>query len=268
MRSTMLGNEIMEFKAWLLGKYSKATANTYAKRLAVLLEGQPLLDTAERLDLPLVLAKLSEIRYKNYFSQAKNALMLFCEYKDIKLSPDTLSNIRELHGTTKKKYRKMKPVEFSEVDKKIKHIKNKKLKLCYQTIIATGLHVGELASLSARDCTIDKAEDGSVCSITFTFTGKGGKDGEAIISAEEHPLLYERLVELIVTAPSPSSPVFYSSGYLQSKAKEMGFTCHDLRRAYAKIEYKKCRNKAEVSKKLRHSNTRTTNIYLRSKVKV
>ena len=264
----MLLGEVREFKAWLEKKYSKATADTYCKRLTVVLAGQPLVATAERLDLVLVMTKLSEIRYKNHFSQTKNALILFCEYKDIKLSPDTLSSIKELHGATKKKYRKLKPVEFREVEKKIKHIRNRKLKLSYQTIIATGLHVSELASLSAKDCTIIKADNGSGSSITFSFTGKGGKQGEAIVLAEEHPLLYERLEELIASTPSPSSRVFYSSGYLQSKAKELGFTCHDLRRAYAKIEYKKCRNKAEISKKLRHSNVRTTNIYFRSKVKV
>jgi integrase len=263
----LLLDEVRGFRVWLEDRCSKATADTYCKRIATLLTGQPLTDTMNRLDMELLLGRLSEIKHKNHFSQAKNALLHFCDYKDVKLPTETLSAIEELHGSTKKKYRRLKPIEFDQVDKKIKHIRNHKLKLCYQTLIATGLRVAELSSLSSRDCTIDEGEDGSGGYITFNFIGKGGKHGEAIISAEEHPLLHKRLVELIATAPS-SSPVFYSADYLQSQAKELGFTCHDLRRAYAKIEYKKCRNKAEVSKKLRHSNTRTTNIYLRSKVKI
>ena len=250
---------VKDYKTHLLEEYSKATADTYCKRLTTLLTGQPITNTAERLDVPLLLERLADIKHKNHFSQTKNALMHFCEFQGIKLSTDTLANITELQSATKKKYRKLKPVEFDQVDKKIKHIRNQKLKLCYQTIIATGLRVSELSSLSTDNCVI--SDD----SVTFRFLGKGGKAGETVIEASEHPLLYERLVGLI---ENEEDKVFYSAGYLQSQAKERGFTCHDLRRAYAKLEYKKCKNKAEVSQKLRHSNKRTTNIYLRSKVRV
>jgi len=266
----MLLDEIQEFKVFLLGSYSKATADTYCKRLATLLAGQPLTHTAERLDIPLLLEKLGDIKHKNYFSQTKNALLHFCTFKGVTLPHDTLASIGKLQSTTKKKYRKLKPIEFTEVDKKIKHLRNMKLKLSYQAIIATGLRVSELSSLSQEDCTVSDDE------ITFSFIGKGGKHGEVVISVSEHPLLHERINALVEDATlcdksgdgEANNKLFYSAGYLQSKAKEMGFSCHDLRRAYAKIEYKKCKNKTEVSEKLRHSNTRTTNIYLRSKVRL
>ena len=133
--------------------------------------------------------------------------------------------------------------------------------MSFQTIIVTGLRVSELAQLGPDNCTI---ADGS---ITFNFIGKGGVSGSAAISSLENPQLCERLKQLIEDTPKDKK-VFYSAAYLQAKAKELGFGCHDLRRAYAKLEYRKCRNKAEVQRKLRHSNLKTTNIYLRSKIKI
>ncbi|MCL2048791.1 MAG: hypothetical protein FWG87_08695 [Defluviitaleaceae bacterium] len=238
------------------------TAGTYYKRLATLLVGQSVGNTVARLEVGKVLDKLGEIKYKNYFSQSKNAFLHFCEWQGIKLSADTLACIAELEKATKKKYRKLKPVDFASIEGKIKRLKNMKLKLSFQTIIATGLRVSELAVLTLDNCTL------SADSIKFSFIGKGGKAGTAGIERVEHPLLFERLHNLITsTAPCPAK-IFYSSDYLESKARVLGFTCHDLRRAFAKIEYKKCKNKAEVSEKLRHTNKRTTNIYLRSKVKI
>jgi len=257
----MLIDLLQEYREHLLGAYSKDTAETYYKRLSVLFESQPITDTAERLDVRLLLSKLGEIKHKNHFSQSKNALLHFCKWRGVKLSADTLSSVGALEKATKKKYRKLKPVDFRDIDKRIKHLRNMKLKLSFQSIIATGLRVSELSGLSPGDCAI--SED----FIIINFIGKGGKDGEVSINASDSPLLHERLLDLIKNT-TPNEKLFYSAGYLQSKAKDLGFTCHDLRRAYAKLEYKKCRNKAEVSEKLRHSNTRTTNIYLRSKVKI
>ena len=62
--------------------------------------------------------------------------------------------------------------------------------------------------------------------------------------------------------------MFYSAIYLQKEAQRLGITCHNLRRAYAKLEYKKTKSRENVRKKLRHTNIKTTNIYLRSKIKV
>ncbi|MCL2049332.1 MAG: site-specific integrase [Defluviitaleaceae bacterium] len=246
------------------------TADKYRVRLASLLADQPVTNTVSRLEVGNVLDKLGEIKYKNYFSQSKNAFLHFCEWQGIKLSTDTLACISELERATKKKYKKLKPVAFADINKKIKSLRNMKLKLSFQAIIATGLRVSELAGLSARDCTV------SDNSIKFSFTGKGGKVGTATITASDYPKLYERLKEHIEVVRLKEQlgvvpldkKLFYSAGYLQSKATALGFTCHDLRRAFAKIEYKKCKNKAEVSEKLRHTNKRTTNIYLRSKVKI
>jgi len=208
-----------------------------------------------------VLDKLGEIKHKNYFSQAKNALLRFCEFQGITLSFATMERIRQLEAGTKKKYRKHEVIYYSRMDKKIKHLKNQKLKLSFQVMVATGLRVSELAGITPDDCTIKDA------GIAFSFVGKGGNREAATLCAVEYPTLYQRLVEHIESVPKKKK-IFYSVPYLQQKARELGFKCHDLRRVYAKLEYKKHRSKKEVMEKLRHSSPRTTNIYLRSKVKL
>ena len=263
----MIYNLLREYKKHLLKSYSRATVEAYYKRLAVLLKNQPAVDTANRLDAGLVLDKLSEIKYKNHFSQSKNALLRFCDFQNIKLSDDTMVRIKELENATKKKHRKLKPIKYNQIDSKIKHIKNNKLKLSYQMMIATGLRVSEVAGITPNDCIISDNENHYSDSITFNFIGKGRKKGTAIITANDSPVLYERLKDLIKNTPA-NKKVFYSAVYLQKKANELGFGCHDLRRAFAKLEYNKCRDKTEVSRKLGHSNIKTTNIYLKSKIKL
>jgi len=65
-----------------------------------------------------------------------------------------------------------------------------------------------------------------------------------------------------------SPKLFYSANYLQTKAIKYGFECHDLRRAYAKKEYLKTKDKGHVMEKLRHTSLKSTNIYLRSRIDI
>ena len=251
---------LREYKDWLSESYSRETAETYYKRLCRLLAGQSVTDTVGKLDMQMVLDKLGEIKHKNYFSQCKNAFLRFCEFKNITLPSDVLENIKQFDGCTKKKYRKRNIIDYKAIDSAIKRIKKDKLRLSYQTAIATGLRVSELASISPCDCEISADE------IMFSFIGKGGDQEAATVQAVEHPQLYQSVVNLIENTKT-NKKVFYSAIYLQKTASELGFKCHDLRRICAKLEYKKCRNKGEVKLKLRHSNIKTTGIYLRSKVK-
>lgn len=257
----MIYTVLKAYREYLLQFLGCQTAETYYKRLCLLFEGQSITDTVGKLDIQKIITKLGDIRHKNYFSQSKNAFIHFCEYQNIKLSEDVLAAIRELESATKKKYRRLKTVEYSQIDNKIKHLRNLKLKLSFQTMLATGLRVSELSGLSVKDCTITPD------SVLFGFIGKGGQAGTVMVKTSDFPKLYQRLKELIETTPADKK-LFYSAGYLQGKARELGFACHDLRRSYAKLEYQKCRSKVEVSQKLRHSNVRTTNIYLRSKVRI
>jgi len=249
------------YRDYLLASYRPDTAQTYYKKLCTLFDGQNVTNTMSNFDIDKILDKLGTIKHKNHFSQSKNAFLHFCTFQNITLSANTLEIIEQLGKGTRKKHRKLNSVDFTQVDKKIKRIRNKKLKLAYQTIIATGLRVSELASVTRKDCTI--TED----TITFSFVGKGGSCEVVTVQATSYSKLYQDLVEFI-DGTSEDKKVFYSANYLQRQAKELGFACHDLRRAYAKLEYKKCRSKKQVMEKLRHASTKTTKIYLRSKVKV
>lgn len=249
------------YKNYLLTLYRPDTADTYYKKLCTLFDGQNFLDTANNLNIDKILDKLGTIKQRNRFSQSKNAFLHFCTFQNIILSSDTLEIIEQLENGTRKKHRKLKPIEFVQVDNKIKRIRNKKLKLSYQTIIATGLRVSELSGINPEDCTI--TDD----TITFSFVGKGGNNEVVTVQKIAYSKLYQSLKKLICGTPKDKK-VFYSANYLQRQAKELGFTCHDLRRACAKLEYKKSRSKKHVKEKLRHASIKTTKIYLRSKIKI
>lgn len=257
----MLYDVLRKYRSYLEEKYSKETARTYYIRLCNLFEGQDIFGNGSNLNIEKVLNNLANIEHKNHFSQCKNALLHYCEFMNISLPVDVLNDIKELENKTRKKYRKQKPVDFNLLDKKIKHIQNRKLKLSFQAMLATGLRVAEVAGVKPSDCVISDNE------IIFSIIAKGGDSESVTIQKSEYPKLYQNMKELIEKTLS-NKKVFYSAVYLQSQAKELDFSCHDLRRCFAKIEYKKRKSKEEVMKKLRHSSLKNTNIYLKSKIKI
>ena len=256
----MIYNLLQEYKEHLQEKYRPDTANTYYKRLCTLFEGQSLF-LKDKLDIPLIIEKIGSIKHKNYFSQSKNAFLHFCKWQNVNLSAGVLERIGELEKGTRKKYRHLEVVDVKEVEEKINQLENNKLKLSYRVMIATGLRVSELAGITPKDCDIEEDY------IILNIIGKGGDKQTVSIDSEEYPKIYEQIKSQIENTPQDKK-LFYSAVYLQAKAKELGFKCHDLRRAFAKIEYRKSQSKSEVQKKLRHSNGKTTNIYIRSKIKL
>ena len=259
----MLYDLLSDYKEFLDTKnFTRSTAETYYKKLCLLLDGQSITDPVSNLDTGKIMDKLGTIKHKNHFSQSKNAFLYFCEFQNIHLSSSTLERIKELEKGTRKKRRKLKALEYSDIDKKIKRLKNKRLKLSYQTILATGLRVSELADITPGGCNVTSEE------INFSFCAKGGANGVVTISATAYPKLYKDLEELIQGVQAKEKKLFYSVGYLQKNAKVLGFSCHNLRRVCAKLEYKKSRSKSAVMEKLRHKSVKATNIYLRSKIKI
>lgn len=250
---------IESYRTFLSARLRPQTIRMYTERLATLLDGQNSVATLENLNIDKMIEKLARLKYKNEFSQYKNALLYFVDFQNITLSKEQLGKIEMLGTQKKKKYRKLKRVDFKKVDETIKHIKNKKLKLSYQVLLATGLRVFELSQITKNDCTLLDNE------ITFKFVGKGGKQQQTKVFKSDDMKLYNNLIALLESTKK-SNKVFYSANYLQQKAKNYGFQCHDLRRACAKIEYKKTKSKDKVQQKLRHSSKKTTDIYLKSKV--
>ena len=247
------------YRDYLKKTFRDETARMYANRLELLLKDQSVLNFDELLDVDKMIQHLSQIKHKNEFSQSKNAFLKFIEFQHITLNQKQLNKIKQLEKNTQKKYRRKKFADYKTVDKTIKHIRNQKLKLSYQTMLVSGLRVFELSQIRRDDCII------TVDFIRMYFVGKGGAEENVIILKSENRLLYENLIELI---SNTSGKVFFSSNYLQKKAKEYNFQCHDLRRIYSKLEYKKTKSKKEVQEKMRHSNEKTTEIYLKSNIQM
>ncbi len=255
----MIYNILNDYRVYLEDFLRHETARTYHNRLEFLLNGQDIINTMENLDISIILNNLSKIKYKNNFSQAKNAFFYFLKFQNISLSDEQLKIVKQMQDNTRKKYKRIESINFNDIDKKIKHLRNKKLKLSYQTMLKTGLRVFELAQIRPCDTLIS---DDLIC---LYFTGKGGNKEDVSIVKKDNMPLYNDLLELI-NSTKQDHKVFYSAIYLQKEAKTLGFKCHDLRRIFAKIEYKKTKSKNEVRKKLRHSNIINTDIYLKSKI--
>lgn len=252
-------NLLEDYKHFLIKSkgFSASTAKTYYSSLDALLKGQSLINT---IDVDKVIKKLSEINYKNYFSKSKNTFLYFLEFQNLSLSLEQKSKIKQLENNTKKKYRKLHEIDLKKMKNTINHLKNKKLKVSYLVMLDTGLRVSELSQIKKQDVNISNER------IELSFIAKGGKPQKVKIVKKENNLLYESLKDLAENTGETHN-VFYSSGYLQNQATKYGFACHDLRRACAKLEYKKTKSKQAVKNKLRHSKLKTTNIYLKSKVK-
>lgn len=248
------------YRKYLETKYSKETATTYYFKMIVLLETFYQINVVD-FDFSKVLDKLSEVVYKNTFSQYKNALFNFCEFLEINITDEQLKAIGDLESKTKKRYKKTREINGNKVERKIRYIRNEKLKLSYQVMLATGLRVSELSGIKQSDVDIHKNR------IVFHIIAKGGKKDKLILEKSQNAKLFADFEGYVIEIENLVKP-FYSAPYLQKKAKELGFACHDLRRIYAKHQYIETKSKHAVKTKLRHMNVKTTNIYLRSKVKL
>lgn len=248
------------YREYLKKIYTSETARVYAVRLAFLLEEQYLINNASDIDLKKVIDRLETINHKNYFSQCKNALLHFYEFQHTSLDKEHLNKITELEHNTRKKYRKLKTIDFKSISHAINHLKNYKLKLSYLTMLSTGLRVSELSQIMCKNCIVGNGQ------LTFKFIGKGGKKEKVILLKDDNVRLFENLAEHINNTKADKK-IFYSSAYLQARATELDFRCHDLRRIFAQLEYKKSKSKEEVMKKLRHKNLKTTNKYLSWRIK-
>jgi len=255
----VIENVLSEFGVFLQEHYGRrpATVENYVVRTRQLLKGQYLIDDNTTIDIDSILKKLSEVKYKNHFSQHKNALLKFCEFKGIILSSSHIEKIKHLERATKKKYKKTHEIDYRNINKKIDNLKNENLKLCYQVMMVTGLRVFEIEQITHEKCTIEDDK------IIMYFIGKGNVPS----NVELHRIDYLKIYDKLKTKTEQKEKLFYSAVYLQRCAKKMGFECHDLRRIFARLEFNKTHSKKYVQEVLRHSSRKNTNLYLRSRIK-
>lgn len=245
------------FKAFLRGRYaSRATVKQYAAWASRLLEGQFFNDLAG-VNMETMAAELErQTKNRNEYSQAKNALLNFAEFAHRE------ARIPALKKPKKRKYRKLKTKKLEDIKNKIHVIPDKKLTLCYKMMLATGLRVGELAGIEKRG--IQALESGG---FSLIFVPKGGGTNTITIPPQEKYIC--KALAGILQPQNSADKAFYSVGYLQENAKQRGFACHDLRRAFAKTTYRDSGGKlAYTAEKMRHTSPRTTKIYLESKVEI
>lgn len=253
-------NTLDEYHNFLLLTLAPSTAKTYLKGIDYLLKDQFFLDYNE-IDYDLVIQKLDNLKHRNEFSKYKNTLFYFCQFINHDLDDNQLEKLEESKLTKLKKYRKLKPRKLSEIKKSISYIKDKKLKLSFEIMLITGLRVSELVQIKKEDCKLLEN------TFELSFIGKGQCPETVIIYKKDNPKLFNNLRNFIADIET-NKKLFYSASYLQSKAKEKGFACHDLRRANAKLKYKDTKDKNKVMKQLRHQNLKTTEIYLKSKIDI
>lgn len=250
---------LIEYRNYLMERYASETARIYTSCIDTLLSDQLVINTNE-IDINKIIDKLRIIKYKKSYANYKNAFLYFCEFQNIVLDKELLNEFKNMSKDKKKKYRKLKPIKLTDIKNHIKVIRDEKLKLSFETMLNTGLRVSELSQIQKQDCIID------IDNIIFKFIGKGGNEETVTISKDDDKNFFDKLKNYIES--SKDKKLFYSKSYLQEKAKEKGFTCHDLRRAYAKIKYKELNDIDKVMELLRHDNIKTTKLYIDSKVEI
>lgn len=206
-----------------------------------------------------VLMNVSKLKTKNDVSAAKRGLEFFSSYyPEFQLH----SQIKEV--SLKKRNRKKRtwqPLDLNAVKKTINALHDEKLRLAYRSMLETGMRVSEVECLRKKDIKID----GNTIRFYLQHTKKGCED-EVFCSSD---YLATKLTSYLEKFEEEEK-LFYSKSMMMKKAGEHGFECHDLRRAYAKNEYRSARQSVNsyeavdiVRDKLRHESCRTTKKYLR-----
>lgn len=218
-----------------------------------------------------ILNRLKSIKNKTELSQVINSIRIIQESnKNINIiSEDDLKLI--IKNKSDNRNKSYEPYELKDALRKINALRNDKYKLAYRLMVVSGLRVFEVESLEKDDIKFN----GDDIFVTVR-DGKGGKFGEVKCLKDKY--LSEKL-KVFLDDKESKDKIFYSKSVLQEKANKLGFTCHDLRRAYAKLVKKELTNnlievernekekiiEEEVKTALRHSKFETSKRYLYSK---
>lgn len=215
--------------------------------------------------------QLKFIKNKTELSQIVNSIRKLNKINlDIKIPREEY--LKEIIKNKKRnRHKGYEPYKLKDALNSINRLRNEKYKLGYRLMIASGLRVFELSNLKKEDIKI--SSEGIEIHVT---DGKGGK--EATVNCLKDDYLREKLLEFLQDK-EPGKKIFYNKSKMQNKANELGFTCHDLRRAYAKLVKKeaekniKCDDyelkqemvKEAVMKALRHEKYDTSKRYIYSR---
>ena len=218
-----------------------------------------------------ILNKLNSIKNKTELSQVVNSIR-FIQESNENINIITEEDLKTIIKNKKKnRHKSYEPYHLDDALKRINKIRDEKYKLGYRLMLRSGLRVSELSSLTKDDIEVNNNEI-----IVTVLDGKGGKYGE--VKCLEDKYLSKKLKEFLEDKKSKEK-LFYSEIAMQKKAKDLGFKCHDLRRAYSKlvkkevmkefVEFNEEEKEKIVEEKvriaLRHSKYETSKKYLYSK---
>jgi len=215
--------------------------------------------------------QLKLIKNKTELSQVINSIRKLKKSGiDIKVpKEEELKDI--IKNKKRNRHKSYEPYKLKNALNSINRLRDEKYKLAYRLMLNSGLRAFELDKLTKSDITF--SDKGIVIKVN---DGKGGKEGS--VNCLKDPYLEKKLSEFLI-CKDDKEKLFYNKSKMQNKAQELGFTCHDLRRAYAKlvkreaerniecedIELKKEMVKEEIMKALRHSKFDTSKKYIYSR---
>lgn len=250
------------FREYLYGAVkSRKTADRYYFAVDKLLSGCQFDDLAE-LSSGDIEAKLEKCSGKANFSAAKNGLLHLKKFDgSLSLPSEEFFAEQSRHKRNRSK-KPAKTLYLDTTNRKINAIKDKKLKLAYRLMLASGLRVNEAAQLTKDDILIN----GENITVNVLH-GKGGSNGT--VECMQDPYLAKELPLFLEDKPS-GEPVFYAQSTMRRRANELGLECHDLRRIAA-ITYRKKQMgngtpvfdaNSQTKSFLRHARFSTTKRYL------
>lgn len=206
--------------------------------------------------------RLKKIKSANAYSAAKNGLLWLKRFDDnLQLPPQEFFK-KSARGKRKTRTKPNGIIRGDTVTRKINALRDKKLKLAYRLILASGLRVSEAAALEKGDIAIDGEE------ITINVRhGKGGSNG--MVKCRPDTYLADQLKTYLADMDTEERP-FYAAETMIGHAGELGIECHDLRRMAAVLHRQESiaagmsREKANtaVQQFLRHTKFETTRRYL------
>ena len=255
-----------EFRSHLEGKYGENTAKKYYFAVKGMLTDMQF-DSVNQIKPEEIERRMSGLKTRNDFSAAKRGLLELQDcFPDLELPGSDF--FTEASGS-KRNYRKrsFEPLQLDSVKRKINAIQDRRLKLAYRLMLASGVRVSEAAELAFWD--ISFSENGIEVHVR---NGKGGKS--RVIGGIRDKYLERELPEFMADAKGSEDKLFYSASHMEHEATALGFECHDLRRAFAKAYITRqkqeasdiCTAKGNLMIAMGHDNWRTTKRYLARKI--
>jgi integrase/recombinase XerD len=236
---------------------NKNSRKTYIYELEKAFKNQEFSDL-EQFDYQKLRDYVKTIKNKKSASNLKTALDKFSNvFSDFKYKENEKFLSEQVSNKSKRRLTKREKMNMSKTFKNINFMQNDKERLAFRTILDTGLRIDELSNLKKKDV---KIEDGKL----YVNVEKGKHNKKRVVEALGDEYLKKSLIEYIKKL-NDEDKLFYSKGHLQNIATKKNFESHDLRRAFAKVLYKKVlsekgRNEAikEVQKRLGHELYTTT----------